>query len=177
MITPVITLLPNRVRRNYLGGRLLDTLEGNPSPQDGNRPENWLASTVRAVNPGLEAIPDEGLSEVATSPEETSRLQELFKLAPEYYLGADHIAKLGPQLGFLAKLLDSAMRLHVQAHPTAQFARQHLGSPWGKLETYVILALRDESTAYIRLGFQRPPSPDEWRRRAGAGHRSHGCLL
>ena len=56
------------------------------------------------------------------------------------------------------------MRLHVQAHPTAAFAREHLGSPWGKLEAYVILALRDESNAYIRLGFQRPPSPREWRR-------------
>ena len=164
MTTPLITLLPNRVRRNYLGGRLLDALEGNPSPRDGNRPENWLASTVRAVNPGLEPIPDEGLSEVAIASSEKVRLRELFTVAPQYYLGSDHIAKLGPQLGFLAKLLDSSMRLHVQAHPTAPFARQHLGSPWGKLETYFILAVRNERTAYIRLGFQRPPSPAEWRR-------------
>ena len=56
------------------------------------------------------------------------------------------------------------MRLHVQAHPTAAFAREHLRSPYGKLEAYVILGLRDADRAYIRLGFQRPPSPREWRR-------------
>ena len=164
MFAPLIPLLPNRVRRNYLGGYLLDQLEGIPSPCDGCRPENWLASTVRASNPGLPVIPDEGLSRVRVSSSDTVRLQELFQTAPEYYFGSRHVARLGPQLGFLAKLLDSAMRLHVQAHPTAAFAREHLGSPWGKLEAYVILALRDESTAYIRLGFQRPPSPREWRR-------------
>jgi mannose-6-phosphate isomerase len=161
---PLISLLPNRVRRNYLGGYLLDTLDGNPAPRDGNRPEHWLASTVRAVNPGMDPVPDEGLTYVRSSSGEVVKLQDLFKQAPEFYFGHDHLNRLGPQLGFLAKLLDSSMRLHVQAHPTASFAREHLQSRWGKLETYVIIALRDEADAHIRLGFQRPPSPEEWRR-------------
>ncbi len=164
MPVPLIPLLPNRVRRNYRGGYLLDTLEGNPAPRDADRPENWLASTVEAVNPGLASIPGEGLSRVRTSSNQTAALQEIFQAEPRYYFGADHIRKNGPQLGFLAKLLDSSMRLHVQAHPTAAFAREHLHSPWGKLEAYVILGLRDEASGYIRLGFQRPPSPAEWRR-------------
>lgn len=164
MKTPLISLLPNRVRRNYLGGCLLDELDGNPEPRDGNRPEDWLASTVQAVNPGMESIPGEGLASVRAPSGELVKLQDLFEQAPEYYFGPDHAKRLGPRLGFLAKLLDSSMRLHVQAHPTAAFAREHLHSQWGKLETYVIIALRDESDGHIRLGFQRPPSPQEWRR-------------
>jgi mannose-6-phosphate isomerase len=142
----------------------LDKWENHPAPRDGDKPEDWLASTICAVNPGLEEMADEGLSEVEIPPVGKIRLRELFQAAPAYYFGADHVGRIGPQLGFLAKLLDSSMRLHVQAHPTAAFAREHLQSPWGKLEAYVILALRDESTAYIRLGFQRPPSAAEWRR-------------
>ena len=155
--SPLISLLPNRVRRNYRGGYLLDLLDGVPEARDGDRPEDWLASTVRAVNPGLADIQDEGLAYVRTDSGERIKLQALLESAPEYYLG-------GCEMGFLAKLLDSAMRLHVQAHPTAAFAQEHLGSRWGKLEAYVILALRDENDATIRLGFQRPPSPEEWRR-------------
>lgn len=157
MNSPLIPLLPNRVRRNYRGGYQLDLLDQVPEPRDGDRPEDWLASTVCAVNPGMKTIPDEGLAYVADGMGGRTKLRDLFEQAPEYYLGSG-------QMGFLAKLLDSSMRLHVQAHPTAAFAREHLNSPWGKLETYVILAVRDEANAYIRLGFQRPPSPQEWRR-------------
>jgi len=164
MLAPLIPLMPNRVRRNYLGGYKLDELENNPSPCDGDRPEDWIASTVPAVNPGLPSIPDEGLARIETPTGESLQVLELFKKQPVYYLGAQHVRRLGCQLGFLAKLLDSAMRLHVQAHPTAAFARKHLNSPWGKLETYIILALRNEENAHIRLGFQRPPSPQEWKR-------------
>ena len=131
---------------------------------DGNRPEDWLASTVQAVNPGMESIPFEGMGRSANVAQEKITLGNLFKTAPDYYLGSAHVERQGLHLGFLAKLLDSAMRLHVQAHPTAAFAQRHLNSRYGKLETYVILEVRDEGNAYIRLGFQRPPSPEEWRR-------------
>ncbi len=152
------------MRRNYLGGYLLDGLEGHAAPRDGNRPEDWLASTVRAVNPGMDPVAEEGLAGVRAPSGEWTTLHDLFAQDPGYYFGREHAERLGAHPGFLAKLLDSAMRLHVQAHPTAAFAREHLGSPWGKLEAYVILALRDAERAYIRLGFQRPPSPSEWRR-------------
>ncbi len=164
MLPSLIPLLPNRVRRNYRGGYLLDKLENNPSPSDGNRPEDWLASTVQAINPGLSVIPDEGLALIQTPSGEKIQLQELLKREPGYYFGAPHVERSGIQLGFLAKLLDSSMRLHVQAHPTTAFAREHLHSPWGKLEAYVIVGVRDEKNAYIRLGFQRPTSPEEWKR-------------
>jgi mannose-6-phosphate isomerase len=161
---PLLPLSPNRVRRNYLGGSLLDRLEGSRTPRDGHLPEDWLASTVRAVNPGLETIPDEGLSWVCPAGGQKMLLMDLLEKESHFYLGTEHHRRLGSQLGFLAKLLDSSMRLHVQAHPTAAFARRHFNSPWGKLEAYVILAVRDEANAYLRLGFQRPPSPAEWKR-------------
>jgi mannose-6-phosphate isomerase len=163
-LTPVVPLLPNRVRRNYRGGYFLDKLESKVSPRDGDRPEDWLASTVAAINPGMELIPDEGLSQVQMTSSETCLLRDLFEMAPDYYLGPAHARRHGLQLGFLAKLLDSSMRLSLQAHPTTAFAREHLHSSWGKLEAYVILGLRDENNAFIRLGFQRPPTPSEWRR-------------
>lgn len=167
----LLSLPPNRVRRNYRGGRQLDVLESAAAPADGNRPEDWIASTVVARNPGLDVIENEGLAKVTTpNAEQTTPnakqilLRDLFAQYPEHYLGEAHFKRLGTELGFLVKLLDSAMRLHVQAHPTAAFARQFLNSRWGKLETYVILGIRPGCEGYIRLGFQRPPSAPEWRR-------------
>jgi mannose-6-phosphate isomerase len=164
MKIPLLALPPNRVRRNYRGGATLDSLSGAATITDGPQPEDWIASTTRAVNPGLPPEPNEGISRVAIPGKGQILLTDLFAEAPEYYFGASHVARIGAQPGFLVKLLDSSIRLHVQAHPTATFAREHLNSPWGKLETYVILGARPGITPYIRLGFQRPPSPAEWRR-------------
>jgi len=159
----ILPLPPNRVRRNYRGGALLDLWEGKATGVDGERPEDWIASTTRAVNPGLPPIVDEGLA-LAPADGDRRTVAELLAAEPEHYLGKRHLETNGTALGFLVKLLDSAMRLHVQAHPDKRFARKCLNSRWGKLETYVILDARPETAPYIRLGFQRPPGPDEWRR-------------
>lgn len=160
----ILEILPTRVRRGYSGGALLEKWTGEGSGGDGSLPEDWIASTVQAVNPGLPAIPQEGLTRVRNSSGESVPLRELILSNPVYYLGEKHIAERGLELGFLAKLLDSAIRLHVQAHPTAAFAQSHLQSRYGKLETYVILAFRENCSPYLRLGFQRAPTPEEWRR-------------
>jgi mannose-6-phosphate isomerase len=160
----LMSLPPNRVRRNYRGGLLLDRMENAPHPADSDRPEDWIASTVRASNPGMPEILDEGLATVPTPPGGMATVQEIFALAPGHFLGPRHVERIGTVLGFLVKLLDSAMRLHVQAHPTAEFARRHLGSRWGKLETYLVLAERTPGAGYLRLGFQHEVTPVEWRR-------------
>lgn len=144
----------NRVRRNYQGGRNLDRVQGMQS--SGDMPEEWIASLVEARNPGLEEIPGEGLSSAGGI-----RLLDIIKSDPVFYLGERHYREKGIDLGFLAKVLDSSMRLHVQAHPTASFAREHLGSRYGKLECYYILGKKD---GYIRLGFQHNPGREEWKR-------------
>lgn len=159
-----VPILPTRVRRNYTGGLLLDELEGSACPADGNRPETWLASTTTATNPGMEDVPGEGLTRCRLGGGKETTLANVLASNPTHYLGARHAGALGAKPGFLAKLLDSAIRLHVQAHPTAAFARRHLGSPHGKLEVYHVLAVREGQEGYIRLGFQRPPSRAEWAR-------------
>jgi mannose-6-phosphate isomerase len=153
------------VRRNYRGGAGIDRLQATSVSDtggfhDGDRPEEWVASLVDAQNPGLTVVENEGLSRCALSGEPL--LVDVLKNAPEFYLGKRPGNNI--DLGFLLKILDSSMRLHVQAHPTSGFAREKLGSPYGKFECYYILSVREGTQGYIRLGFQRLPSRSEWRR-------------
>ena len=50
----------NRVFRVYLGGKLFHDFMGD-APEDGFYPEEWIASSVRAINPG-HTDPLEGIS-------------------------------------------------------------------------------------------------------------------
>lgn len=161
---PFLAVLPNRVRRNYTGGALLETWSGQATGVDDARPEDWIASTTAAVNPGLPAVEGEGLTRIQFLDQSTGVLAHVLRNEPAYYFGEDHFHHWGAELGFLAKLLDSSIRLHVQAHPTAAFAQQHLGSRFGKFEAYVILGFREGTAPALRLGFQRAPSRAEWRR-------------
>lgn len=159
-----LVLLPaNRVWRTYLGGRTLDALGGAPAPADGHFPEDWIASTTRAINAGREGV-DEGISRVLVGGR-THPFADLLKSDPEYFLGTAHVARHGANLRLLVKFLDPSIRLHFQVHPTAAFARQFLSSPSGKTEAYHVLATRPEiAEPYLYLGFQRPPSRDAMQR-------------
>jgi mannose-6-phosphate isomerase len=159
----ILELPPNRVRRNYHGGLNLDRFAGKASAFDGNRPENWLCSLTEALNPGMTYEANEGLSH-AFANGRLVLLRELIEQDPVHYLGKRHTRQYGVQTGFLAKLLDSSMRLHMQAHPTREYANKELGKPWGKVECYVILSVRPGIEPYIYLGFQRPPTAQEWHR-------------
>lgn len=153
----------NRVRRNYLGGAGIDLLHGETVCRDNDQPEEWIGSMVEAVNPGMEPVEKEGLAMVETE-EGMLCLRELVDRNRRFYLG-DSIHKDGTwQLSFLLKILDSAMRLHVQAHPSTRFANEVMGKPYGKLECYYILSVREGIDPYIRLGFQHAPGREEWRR-------------
>lgn len=157
-------LPPNRVWRTYLGGRVLDQIENKPQPADSHFPEDWIASTTRAKNIGREDQVDEGLAMVELDGERTT-LAALIEAQPQAMLGADHVRKHGPNVGFLTKFLDSSIRLHIQAHPTVAFSQKHLGSNHGKTEGYYIVSTRPEvAEPYIYFGFQRPPDRDVYRR-------------
>jgi mannose-6-phosphate isomerase len=158
----LVLLPPHRVWRTYQGGRTLDALAGAVAPADSHFPEDWVASTTRAINPGRETI-REGLSPVLVGGASRD-FAALLASDPAYFLGAAHADKYGPQPQVLVKLLDPSIRLHFQAHPTADFARRFLGSPSGKTEAYHILGARPGTTPYIHLGFQRPPSREAFRR-------------
>lgn len=163
-IPDILFLQANRVWRTYPGGKKLDILEGKSSPEDAHFPEDWIGSTTQAVNKGREHLTEEGLSQV-TIDSETLTLKALFEKDPKVLLGEDHIAKYGANTQFLLKFLDSAIRLHIQCHPTIPFAQKYLNSNNGKTEAYVILGIRDEvKEPYIYMGFQHPPELSAFKR-------------
>ena len=161
----------NRVERFYRGGALLDAfraggLDPGPGAVDGTRPEDWLGSATRSWTPPGEDPTDEGLSRVDVDGR-TRTIDELLAEDPELVAGRDLVERAGqPTLGVLVKLLDPAERLPVHAHPTRAFAREHLGSFFGKTEAWVILATRSAADApppTLHLGFRRDVAPDELR--------------
>ncbi len=155
-IPKIILLDPNRVWRTYPGGKLLDRLEGKKTPQDTHFPEDWIASTTRAINPGQEGITEEGHSKVKIDGS-VWRLKDLMQSFSDQLLGKSHFDQYGSNTQFLLKFLDSSVRLHLQCHPTRSFAQQHLNSDSGKTEAYIILSVRDGiQSPFIYLGFQRP---------------------
>lgn len=152
---------PNRVWRTYTGGKILDEIEQKETPEDSHFPEDWIGSTTQAVNPDREHI-FEGISD-ANIGDETIRFDELIALDPSYFLGAEHTAAFDNNPMLLVKFLDSSVRLHFQAHPTAEFAREHLNSNHGKAEGYYILEVREGYDPYVYVGFQYPPSREAFK--------------
>ncbi|MGX9417406.1 class I mannose-6-phosphate isomerase [Vibrio sp. WJH972] len=158
----LVRFTSNRVWRTYTGGKILDQLEQKSVPGDTHFPEDWIGSTTQAVNPDREHIV-EGISHAVVG-DESIRFDELLKSDPSYFLGEKHnkAFDLNPML--LVKFLDSSVRLHFQAHPTAEFAREYLDSNHGKAEGYYILDIREEVTnPYVYVGFQHPPSREAFK--------------
>lgn len=128
----------NRVFRVYLGGELYRDLLGD-TDGDGFYPEEWIASSVRAINPG-HTDPLEGIS---LSEEEGIPFSQLLNTYKKEMLGDRQ------DLGVLVKFLDSAIRLPMQVHPTREFSRKHFDSPYGKAEAWLILATRPGACIYF----------------------------
>lgn len=163
-IPPIISLSPNRIWRTYQGGLELDRMSGKNPAEDSHFPEDWIASTTPAINKGREHLEYEGLSTVVID-EKEYLLKDLISSFPEIMVGEKHYKKFGANIGFLLKFLDPAIRLHVQCHPTIEFAKQHLNSNSGKTEGYIILGSRDEvKDPYIYFGFENVPDKAEFKK-------------
>ena len=107
----------NRVYRVYKGGKLFhDFFDGQDPPEDSNEPEEWLASDVKALNKVIKT-PKDGVSKVAGT---DIYFDDLIKDNKKLILGERE------SLGILVKLLDSGIRLPVQAHPDKPFSRKHV---------------------------------------------------
>lgn len=157
--TSAVALPCNPVWRSYVGGRLLRAFRTLSDDSDDHFPEDWLASTVRARNGANAQHADEGLSRIEDA--RTGQLLiESLREAPGYWFGPS--CRKHKSMGVLWKLLDSSVRLQLQAHPDAQFARRHLNSNAGKTECWYILGTRNN--AFVYLGFQDPPTRDTWAR-------------
>ncbi len=159
-----IPLASNRVYRFYTGGLLMDRLKGAAEPRDTEYPEDWVGSITAASNPGHP--PEEGLSRVALPSGEEMTLRDLLEAYPEEALGREHVAKYGRSTGLLVKLLDSSVRLPIHCHPSRAFARQYLGSIFGKTEAWMVLETRQiaGTEPYVMLGFKEGVEKDTFRR-------------
>lgn len=155
MFTPrrVLRFAPNRVWRCYTGGASLEAFVGHADPRDGHLPEEWLASTTRALNGEKSQGPTEGLSRIRNADGTPGPLlAEVIAADPEGLLGAG----AGTDLGVLCKFLDSSVRLPIQCHPDLAFARTHYDSAHGKTESWIILGGRtiDGVPPYLLMGFK-----------------------
>jgi mannose-6-phosphate isomerase len=124
-----IPLEETRVWRFYRGGSQIGRWHGRDEETDGDFPEEWVGSTTSASNPGRSEV-DAGLSRLILPSGERPTLLSLIQQMPEFMLGEQASASdsAAAGAGVLVKLLDPCERLPVHAHPTAEFAYQHLGS-------------------------------------------------
>ncbi len=156
----------NRCWRCYTGGKLIDVMRNEENPTDGFFPEDWLASTVVAVNPERDGKPEfEGLSTAVLSDGSERYLKDLIEENPQGYLGKEHVEKFGKNLGVLAKFLDSAEKLPVQCHPDKIAAKEFFKSDYGKTEAWYILDGRviNGEEPYILMGFKKGVTKEKWR--------------
>lgn len=131
----------NRVFRVYTGGKLFADFFGDDST-DGNYPEEWVASSVHALNEGS-TDEYEGISKIEGAGLYLSEALEKYR---SEMLGERE------DIGILTKILDSAIRLPVQAHPDKAFSAKYFNSKYGKEESWIILATRPG--AKIFYGFK-----------------------
>ena len=139
----------NRVFRVYTGGKLFADFFGDDST-DGFYPEEWVASSVRALNEG--STDDfEGVSKIRGTDLYLNEAVEKYKTE---LLGERE------DIGILTKILDSAIRLPVQAHPDKAFSQKSFNSKYGKEESWIILATRPG--AKIFYGFKDGVTTDDF---------------
>lgn len=136
---------------------------------DNHFPEDWIASTSTARNGDNQQRPDEGVSHVDVGGNDMA-LTDLIASQPKWFWGNQQPPVEDPgQIGVLIKLLDAGVRLHLQAHPDAEFVKWVFGPDAGnagKTECWYILSVRGDEP-YVYLGFQHPPTPQKWAEMVG----------
>jgi mannose-6-phosphate isomerase len=137
-----LRLPPNQLRRFYRGGARIDELRGMPH-HDTHAPEDWVGSVTTTFGSD-----EEGLSRL----EDGRVLAHAIAAEPANFLGPAHAKRRGADPALLVKLLDAGERLPVHFHPDRAFARERLGSPYGKSEAWIVVAAEgDEPAVYLGL--------------------------
>jgi mannose-6-phosphate isomerase len=163
MTTTTTKLPPNPIHHFYRGGPAIAKLRGFPLESD-HTPEEWIGSTATLFGEsqrGLSALPDGTL------------LRDAIAADPEAWLGSAHVERFGPDPALLVKLLDTGERLPVHVHPDDAFAREHLGTKFGKTEAWIVLDAKPG--AQLRLGWRS--DLDEETLRAWVGDQDRDALL
>jgi mannose-6-phosphate isomerase len=101
------------VIRDYAWGSTtaIAALLGRP---ESGRPEAELWIGAHPDSPSVARVPEDGTA---------TALDALISRDPEHFLGADSVARFGPRLPFLAKVLAAAQPLSLQVHPSLEQAR------------------------------------------------------
>ena len=139
----------NRVFRVYTGGKLFADFFGDDST-DGNYPEEWVVSCVHALNEGS-TDEYEGISKIADGGMYLSDALNQYR---------NEIVGDRNGLEVLTKILDSAIRLPVQAHPDKAFSKKYFNSCYGKEESWFILAKRPGAKLFY--GFKKGVTEEQF---------------
>ncbi|WP_455835712.1 mannose-6-phosphate isomerase, class I [Pseudarthrobacter siccitolerans] len=101
------------VLRDYAWGSTtaIAALLGRP---ESGRPEAELWIGAHPDSPSVARVPEDGTA---------TALDALISRDPEHFLGTDSVARFGPRLPFLAKVLAAAQPLSLQVHPSLEQAR------------------------------------------------------
>lgn len=153
----------NRVGRIYTGGRLLADFFGDEA-EDGFFPEEWICSSVEALNEGSK-IKNEGLSVVRGS---DVLFKDLLNDFPGEMLGERDT------FAVLVKLLDSAVRLPIQAHPDKAFSKKHFNSDFGKAESWLIVDTLENACLYF--GFKNRMTKEEFHAAVKRSYSEPDCM-
>jgi mannose-6-phosphate isomerase len=133
----VEVLAANQPETFYRGAGRIAEFRNVPALPD--RPEDWVGSVTTRFGlapSGLSALTDGRV------------LAQAVAADPAWWLGPRRT-----DTGVLVKLLDAGQRLPLHVHPDRRFANQHLASPYGKTEAWVIVSARPG--AFVHLGFAR----------------------
>jgi mannose-6-phosphate isomerase len=147
-VRPLI-LPPNGVPRFYLGGPAIAALRGT-EPEGERVPEDWVGSTTTVF--GEDEL---GLSRLADG----RLLRDAIAQDPVAFLGHEHAERRGPDPALLVKLLDAGERLPVHVHPDRRFAREALGTPYGKTEAWIVIGT-SKPDASVAAGFRQDVAPE-----------------
>jgi mannose-6-phosphate isomerase len=140
--------------RFYEGGSLTRNFRGLPDRPDDWWSEDWVGSCTSASNDDPDGR-SQGMSSVELPGIGPIELKEIVAALPEEMVGARFAERWGPITGILVKLLSPAGQVPLHAHPTRAWARQHLGSPFGKTEAWILLDTPGDGRepAYAGIGF------------------------
>lgn len=166
--------LPNRVLRLYRGGSGIDSLCGNPFPEDSRFPENWIASCIEGNGRAYHS-PGHGISKVEYDGSVHS-FPEFLHVHAKEILGPAHLARYGETPAVLTKLLDSAEQLPMQVHPTREDAKTYFNADYGKTEAWLVLATREINgeKPYLLVGFNEKLDRTAFLRESLAGRYETG---
>ena len=130
----IYKLEQNRVSRTYKGGHNIEAFTNERLDITSDFfPEDWTGSAICANQEGYGKTTD--------------------GLLVKDIVGDDTFP-------VLLKLLDSDERLVIQAHPSVEFSKKHLNSPFGKTECWYFLDCSPDACVY--LGFKPTVTKEIW---------------